>query len=60
MGGQGERRAISDVDALDESIAGIASYVMELQLRAAEEYKPLVVAISLSCNPVHGTLTRAR
>jgi hypothetical protein len=36
---------MSDVDALSESIAGIASRVLELQLQAAQEYKPLVDAI---------------
>jgi hypothetical protein len=36
---------MSDIDALGESIAGIASRVLELQLQAAQEYKPLVDAI---------------
>ena len=36
---------MSDTDALCESIAGIASRVLELQLQAAQEYKTLVDAI---------------
>jgi len=36
---------MSDIDALGESIAGIASRVLELHLQAAQEYKPLVDAI---------------
>jgi len=36
---------MSDTDALYESIACIASRVLELQLQAAQQYKPLVDAI---------------
>jgi hypothetical protein len=39
---------MSDIDALSESIAGIASRVLELQLQAAQEYEPLVEAILTS------------
>jgi hypothetical protein len=51
---------MSNVDALCESIAGIASRVLELQLRAAQEYKPLVDAIvksrSLDVKEIEQTL----
>ena len=36
---------MSDTDALCESIASIASRMLELQLQAAQQYKPLVDAI---------------
>jgi len=36
---------MSEIDALCESIAGIASRMLELQLQAAQEYRPLVDAI---------------
>lgn len=36
---------MSEIDALYESIAGIAARVLELQAQAAQEYEPLVDAI---------------